>query len=100
MATWRLEAREIMQYTQKRGNGINGLERRLNTFGYRIGTHVLKLMSWRVESKTFKHEQKIVQYSGSGDLEMFIWIYSRPSYSIWHQKSCVYPLGINCFEFT
>ncbi|EIW65061.1 transporter particle subunit trs31 [Trametes versicolor FP-101664 SS1] len=41
---------EVVQYTQKRVSGINDLERRLNTLGYRIGTRVLELMSWRTES--------------------------------------------------
>jgi hypothetical protein len=41
---------EIVQYMQKRVSGINDLERRLNTLGYRIGTRVLELMAWRAES--------------------------------------------------
>ncbi|KAF8588461.1 TRAPP I complex [Ramaria rubella] len=41
---------EMVQYTQKRVSGIEDLERRLNTLGYRIGTRYLELMSWRNES--------------------------------------------------
>ncbi|KAF8198303.1 NO signaling/Golgi transport ligand-binding domain-containing protein [Mycena galopus ATCC 62051] len=41
---------EIVQYTQKRVNGINDLERRLNTLGYRIGGRVLELMTWHAEA--------------------------------------------------
>ncbi|KIY45264.1 TRAPP I complex [Fistulina hepatica ATCC 64428] len=49
---------ELVQYTQKRVSGINDLERRLNTLGYRVGTRVLELMVWRAESssKTPKRE--------------------------------------------
>lgn len=41
---------EVVQYMQKRVSGIDDLERRLNTLGYRIGTRVLELMAWRAES--------------------------------------------------
>ncbi|KIK04317.1 hypothetical protein K443DRAFT_648742 [Laccaria amethystina LaAM-08-1] len=53
---------EVVQYTQKRVNGINDLERRLNTLGYRIGTRVLELMVWRAESssKTPKRETRFL----------------------------------------
>lgn len=53
---------EMVQYTQKRVNGINDLERRLNTLGYRVGTRVLELLFWRNEasSKTPKREIRLV----------------------------------------
>ncbi|TFK30684.1 transporter particle subunit trs31 [Coprinopsis marcescibilis] len=53
---------EIVQYTQKRVNGINDLERRLNTLGYRIGVRVVELMLWRSESssKTPKREVRLL----------------------------------------
>ncbi|EKM83660.1 hypothetical protein AGABI1DRAFT_117157 [Agaricus bisporus var. burnettii JB137-S8] len=53
---------EIVQYTQKRVGGINDLERRLNTLGYRIGSRVLELMAWRAESssKAPKREIRLV----------------------------------------
>ncbi|KAF8525224.1 TRAPP complex subunit trs31 [Hysterangium stoloniferum] len=49
---------EMIQYTQKRVSGIEDLERRLSTLGYRIGTRYLELMTWRNESvsKTPKRE--------------------------------------------
>ncbi|KAG6837211.1 hypothetical protein H0H93_013079 [Arthromyces matolae] len=50
---------EIVQYTQKRVNGINDLERRLNTLGYRIGTRVLELMVWRAESSSKNPKREI-----------------------------------------
>ncbi|KAL0950480.1 hypothetical protein HGRIS_007292 [Hohenbuehelia grisea] len=53
---------EIVQYTQKCVSGINDLERRLNTLGYRIGTRVLELMLYRQESssKAPKREIKLL----------------------------------------
>ena len=67
---------EIVQYMQKRVSGIDGLERRyvqtisltpirltifqsLNTLGYRIGTRVLELMAWRVESASKAPKREI-----------------------------------------
>ncbi|EAU92959.2 transporter particle subunit trs31 [Coprinopsis cinerea okayama7 len=50
---------EIVQYTQKRVNGINDLERRLNTLGYRIGMRVLELMIWRSESSSKAPKREI-----------------------------------------
>ncbi|KZS90302.1 TRAPP I complex [Sistotremastrum niveocremeum HHB9708] len=49
---------EMIQYTQKRVNGIADLERRLNILGYRVGTRTFELMSWRAEatSKAPKRE--------------------------------------------
>ncbi|KAH6917137.1 transporter particle subunit trs31 [Coprinopsis sp. MPI-PUGE-AT-0042] len=50
---------EIVQYTQKRVNGINDLERRLNTLGYRIGMRVLELMVWRSDSSSKAPKREI-----------------------------------------
>ncbi|KAG5736051.1 Transport protein particle subunit trs31, partial [Termitomyces sp. T112] len=50
---------EIVQYTQKRVSGINDLERRLNTLGYRIGMRVLELMVWRAESSSKNPKREI-----------------------------------------
>ncbi|KIJ45100.1 hypothetical protein M422DRAFT_75165 [Sphaerobolus stellatus SS14] len=49
---------EMIQYTQKRVSGIEDLERRLSTIGYRVGMRYLELMSWRTEvaSKAPKRE--------------------------------------------
>ncbi|CAG8529639.1 8846_t:CDS:2 [Paraglomus brasilianum] len=38
---------EMLQYTQKRVQGIQDLERKLNDFGYRVGTRFLELITWR-----------------------------------------------------
>ncbi|KAG8936930.1 TRAPP subunit trs31 [Tulasnella sp. 419] len=53
---------EIIQYTQKRVSGINDLERRLNTLGYRVGSRLLEVMVWRAESssKTPKREIRLL----------------------------------------
>jgi hypothetical protein len=66
---------ETVQYMQKRVSGINDLERRyaqtitpctgltisqsLNTLGYRIGTRVLELMTWRTESASKAPKREI-----------------------------------------
>lgn len=50
---------EIVQYTQKRVSGINDLERRLNTLGYRVGIRVLELMVWRTESSSKAPKREI-----------------------------------------
>lgn len=53
---------EIVQYSQKKVSGVNDLERRLSTLGYRIGTRVFELMSWRSEaaSKAPKRETRFL----------------------------------------
>ncbi|KAJ2963118.1 hypothetical protein NQZ79_g1773 [Umbelopsis isabellina] len=38
---------EMIQYAQKRVNGIQDLERKLNEFGYRVGLRMLELLVWR-----------------------------------------------------
>ncbi|TPX35787.1 hypothetical protein SmJEL517_g01981 [Synchytrium microbalum] len=38
---------EMMQYTQKRVNGIQDFEKKLSDFGYRVGVRVLELTVWR-----------------------------------------------------
>ncbi|KAH8554696.1 NO signaling/Golgi transport ligand-binding domain-containing protein [Umbelopsis sp. PMI_123] len=37
----------MIQYAQKRVNGIQDLERKLNEFGYRVGLRMLELLVWR-----------------------------------------------------
>ncbi|KAG2231967.1 hypothetical protein INT48_001276 [Thamnidium elegans] len=49
---------EMLQYAQKRVNGIQDLERKLNEFGYRVGSRVLELLTWR--EKNAKRETKIL----------------------------------------
>ncbi|CAO0798615.1 unnamed protein product [Mucor circinelloides] len=49
---------EMLQYAQKRVNGIQDLERKLNEFGYRVGSRVLELLAWR--EKVAKREIKVI----------------------------------------
>ncbi|KAI9143791.1 NO signaling/Golgi transport ligand-binding domain-containing protein [Paraphysoderma sedebokerense] len=49
---------EIVQYSQKRVNGIQDLERKLSELGYRVGIRVLELLIWR--EKNSKRETKIL----------------------------------------
>ncbi|KAK4518466.1 uncharacterized protein ATC70_008684 [Mucor velutinosus] len=49
---------EMLQYAQKRVNGIQDLERKLNEFGYRVGSRVLELLAWR--EKSAKREIKVI----------------------------------------
>ncbi|KAI8884750.1 TRAPP I complex [Backusella circina FSU 941] len=48
----------MLQYAQKRVNGIQDLERKLNEFGYRVGVRVLELLTWR--EKVAKRETKVL----------------------------------------
>ncbi|ORY95680.1 NO signaling/Golgi transport ligand-binding domain-containing protein [Syncephalastrum racemosum] len=48
----------MVQYTQKRVNGIQDLERKLNEFGYRVGTRALELLTWR--EKNAKRENRVL----------------------------------------
>ncbi|EIN13200.1 TRAPP complex subunit trs31 [Punctularia strigosozonata HHB-11173 SS5] len=50
---------EVVQYTQKRVAGINDLERRLNTLGYRCGMRILELNVWRNESASKAPKREI-----------------------------------------
>ncbi|ORX50551.1 TRAPP I complex [Hesseltinella vesiculosa] len=49
---------EILQYTQKRVNGIQDLEQKLNELGYRAGIRMLELLSWR--EKASKRETRVL----------------------------------------
>ncbi|KAF5382235.1 hypothetical protein D9757_008926 [Collybiopsis confluens] len=53
---------EVVQYTQKRVGGVNDLEKRLNTLGYRVGSRVLELSAYRLESlsKAPKRETRLL----------------------------------------
>ncbi|KAI9323123.1 NO signaling/Golgi transport ligand-binding domain-containing protein [Dichotomocladium elegans] len=48
----------MLQYTQKRVNGIQDLERKLNEMGYRVGTRMLELLVWR--EKNAKREIRVL----------------------------------------
>ncbi|KAG0206049.1 TRAPP subunit trs31 [Mortierella sp. GBA30] len=49
---------EMLQYTQKRVNGIQDLERKLNELGYRVGIRALDLLVWR--EKNSKRETRVL----------------------------------------
>ncbi|KAF8323010.1 TRAPP complex subunit trs31 [Clavulina sp. PMI_390] len=61
LSAWSFMFSEMIQYTQKRVNGIGDLERRLNTIGYRVGMRVAELLAWRNEgsSKAPKREIRL-----------------------------------------
>ncbi|KAI9267437.1 NO signaling/Golgi transport ligand-binding domain-containing protein [Sporodiniella umbellata] len=48
----------MLQYAQKRVNGIQDLEKKLNEFGYRVGFRMLELLTWR--EKVAKRETKVL----------------------------------------
>ncbi|KAJ7749282.1 TRAPP complex subunit trs31, partial [Mycena maculata] len=75
---------EIVQYTQKRVSGINDLERRLNTLGYRIGTRVLELMVWRAEaqSKAPKREIRFLPALMSVHTQVWRAVFGKPADAI------------------
>jgi len=50
---------EMLQYAQKRVNGIQDLERKLNEFGYRVGIRALELLVWR-DGKNSKRETRVL----------------------------------------
>lgn len=75
---------EVVQYTQKRVSGINDLERRLNTLGYRVGTRVLELMTWRNEaaSKAPKREIRFLPALMSIHTQVWRAVFGRPADAI------------------
>ncbi|TDL28930.1 TRAPP I complex [Rickenella mellea] len=75
---------EIVQYTQKRVNGINDLERRLNVLGYRIGTRVLELMIWRNESVSKAPKREIRFLPALMSIHTQVWraVFGKPADAI------------------
>ncbi|EJD04413.1 TRAPP complex subunit trs31 [Fomitiporia mediterranea MF3/22] len=75
---------EIVQYTQKRVSGISDLERRLNVLGYRIGTRVLELMSWRVEAQTKTPKREIRFLPALMSIHTQVWrtVFGKPADAI------------------
>jgi len=75
---------EVVQYTQKRVSGINDLERRLNTLGYRVGTRVLELMVWRAESgsKAPKREVRFLPALMSIHTQVWKAVFGKPADAI------------------
>ncbi|OZJ06404.1 hypothetical protein BZG36_00669 [Bifiguratus adelaidae] len=49
---------EVLQYTQKRVNGIQDLEKKLNDIGFRVGLRLHELLVWR--DKNGKRETKML----------------------------------------
>lgn len=75
---------EIVQYTHKRVSGINDLERRLNTLGYRVGTRVFELLAWRTEgpSKTPKREIRFLPALMSIHTQLWRALFGKPADAI------------------
>ncbi|PBL01468.1 TRAPP I complex [Armillaria gallica] len=75
---------EVVQYTQKRVSGINDLERRLNTLGYRIGTRVLELMVWRAESSSKAPKREIRLLPSLMSIHTQVWraVFGKPADAI------------------
>eukprot|EP00842_Homolaphlyctis_polyrhiza_P003972 jgi/Hompol1/4576/HPOL_003721-RA len=49
---------EMLQYAQKRVNGIQDLEKKLSDFGYRVGIRMLELIVWR--ERNAKRETRVL----------------------------------------
>ncbi|KAK2461730.1 hypothetical protein APHAL10511_006193 [Amanita phalloides] len=75
---------EVVQYTQKRVSGINDLERRLNTLGYRVGTRVLELIVWRAESSSKAPKREIRLLPALMYIHTQIWkaVFGKPADAI------------------
>ncbi|GBE78540.1 transporter particle subunit trs31 [Sparassis latifolia] len=75
---------ELVQYTHKRVAGINDLERRLNTLGYRVGTRVLELMSWRTESANKAPKREIRFLPALMSIHTHLWraVFGKPADAI------------------
>ncbi|KAH9920274.1 NO signaling/Golgi transport ligand-binding domain-containing protein [Fomitopsis serialis] len=75
---------EVVQYTQKRVNGINDLERRLNTLGYRVGMRVLELMSWRNEATAKAPKREIRFLPALMSIHTQVWraVFGKPADAI------------------
>jgi len=75
---------EVVQYTQKRVSGINDLERRLNTLGYRVGVRVLELMSWRNEATAKAPKREIRFLPALMSIHTQVWraVFGKPADAI------------------
>ncbi|KAF9243725.1 NO signaling/Golgi transport ligand-binding domain-containing protein [Melanogaster broomeanus] len=75
---------EVVQYTQKRVTGINDLERRLNTLGYRVGMRVLELMVWRAESSSKAPKREIRFLPALMSIHTQVWraVFGKPADAI------------------
>lgn len=50
---------EMLQYTQKKVSGIEDLEKRLGSFGYKVGLRMLELVLFR--DRNLKRETRLLQ---------------------------------------
>ncbi|OCH92710.1 transporter particle subunit trs31 [Obba rivulosa] len=75
---------EMVQYTHKRVSGINDLERRLNTLGYRVGMRVLELMSWRAEGSAKAPKREIRFLPALMNIHTHVWraVFGKPADAI------------------
>ncbi|KAF8845477.1 TRAPP I complex [Paxillus ammoniavirescens] len=75
---------EVVQYTQKCVSGINDLERRLNTLGYRVGIRVLELMVWRAESSSKAPKREVRFLPALMSIHTQVWraVFGRPADAI------------------
>ncbi|KAL0577659.1 Trafficking protein particle complex subunit 31 [Marasmius crinis-equi] len=75
---------EIVQYTQSRVTGINDLERRLNTLGYRVGSRVLEITVWRAESSSKAPKREIRLLPALMFIHTHIWraVFGKPADAI------------------
>jgi len=75
---------EVVQYTQKRVSGVNDLEKRLNTLGYRVGTRVLELTAYRAESssKAPKRETRLLPALMAIHTQVWRAVFGRPADAI------------------
>ncbi|ESK85194.1 bet3 family protein [Moniliophthora roreri MCA 2997] len=75
---------EMVSYTQSRVTGINDLERRLNTLGYRVGARVLELTVWRAESSSKAPKREIRLLPALMFIHTHIWraVFGKPADAI------------------
>ncbi|KAI0961008.1 hypothetical protein AcV7_000230 [Taiwanofungus camphoratus] len=75
---------EVVQYTHQRVSGINDLERRLNTLGYRVGMRVLELLAWRTEAATKVPKREIRFLPALMAIHTQVWraVFGRPADAI------------------
>ena len=91
-----------MQYTHKRVSGINDLERRLNTLGYRVGMRVFELLAWRTEgpSKAPKREIRFLPALMSIHTQLWRALFGKPAdaieKSVENADECAYSPRSRC----
>ncbi|KAG9292079.1 hypothetical protein G9A89_017979 [Geosiphon pyriformis] len=71
---------EMLQYAQKRVLGIQDLERKLNDFGYRVGTRLLELIVWR--EKNSKRETRVLGILSFINTTVWKTLFGKPADSL------------------